>query len=314
MKTNSASVSLVSSPGALGFRSSFRWRRPISLSFHLHRVLLLCLLVLPVAGRSQCQLTYTTNGGVVAITGHSGPCTTVNILSTINGLPVTSIGDRAFAQDPTLTALVIPDSVTSIGDFAFSYCTNLTNVALGNGVADLGFHAFEGCNLTRINLPNSLTSLPAYAFYDCANLTEVTVGTNVTRVESHTFGQCVKLTHVFFRGNAPGISKIAFDPDTTAVAYYLPGTVGWEYPLPGPATALWNPQVRTDATLGIRTNRVGFTITGTANIPLVVEATTNLATGTWVALQALTLSNGSSYFSDAQWTNYRGRFYRIRSP
>jgi hypothetical protein len=27
-----------------------------------------------------------------------------------------------------------------------------------------------------------------------------------------------------------------------------------------------------------------------------------------------TLTGGTNYFSDPQWTNYLGRFYRIRSP
>jgi hypothetical protein len=31
-------------------------------------------------------------------------------------------------------------------------------------------------------------------------------------------------------------------------------------------------------------------------------------------LQTCKLTNGSIYFSDPQWTNYPGRFYRIRSP
>jgi hypothetical protein len=64
----------------------------------------------------------------------------------------------------------------------------------------------------------------------------------------------------------------------------------------------------------VRTNRFGFTITGTANIPLVIEACTNLASATWVSLQSCTLTNGSLYFSDPDWTNCAARFYRIRSP
>ena len=63
----------------------------------------------------------------------------------------------------------------------------------------------------------------------------------------------------------------------------------------------------------MRTNRFGFTITGTTNIPIVVEASTNFRSG-WTALQSLNLTNGSFYFSDPQWTNYPRRFYRIRSP
>ena len=58
--------------------------------------------------------------------------------------------------------------------------------------------------------------------------------------------------------------------------------------------------------------RQGRTLT--ADIPIVVEACTNLATANWVALQSLNLTNGAFHFSDPNWTNYRARLYRIRSP
>ena len=56
------------------------------------------------------------------------------------------------------------------------------------------------------------------------------------------------------------------------------------------------------------------TITGTTNIPIVVEACTNLASPVWTPLTNVNLTNGLFYFSDAQWTNYPGRYYRISSP
>jgi len=56
------------------------------------------------------------------------------------------------------------------------------------------------------------------------------------------------------------------------------------------------------------------TITGTTNIPIVVEACTNLASPVWTPLQTVTLTNGLFYFSDPQWTNYSGRFYSIQMP
>jgi len=77
---------------------------------------------------------------------------------------------------------------------------------------------------------------------------------------------------------------------------------------------LWNPAPQSDGNLGVRQNRFGFNIAGTPNIPLVIEASTDLGAGVWVALQSSTLTNGLNYFSDAQWTNYPSRFYRIRSP
>jgi hypothetical protein len=69
-----------------------------------------------------------------------------------------------------------------------------------------------------------------------------------------------------------------------------------------------------NASFGVRQSSFGFNIGGTRDIPLVVEATTNLAPQSWVALQSCTLTNGLIYFNDAQWTNYPSRIYRIRSP
>ena len=69
-----------------------------------------------------------------------------------------------------------------------------------------------------------------------------------------------------------------------------------------------------DGSFGVSNNQFGFNVTGTANIPIVVEACTNLASPVWTVLRSLKLTNGSFYFSDPQWTNYSGRFYRISSP
>ena len=69
-----------------------------------------------------------------------------------------------------------------------------------------------------------------------------------------------------------------------------------------------------DGIFGVRTNQFGFNITGITNIPIAVEACTNLTSGNWTALQTYTPTNGAIYFSDPQWTNYPARFYRLRSP
>jgi hypothetical protein len=70
----------------------------------------------------------------------------------------------------------------------------------------------------------------------------------------------------------------AFLADTNATVYYLPGTIGWVGPLWGFATKLWNPRAQTsDANFGLRQKRFGFNIGGTPDIPLLIEASTNLA-------------------------------------
>ena len=69
-----------------------------------------------------------------------------------------------------------------------------------------------------------------------------------------------------------------------------------------------------DPRFGVQNQLFGFPITGTSNDTLVVEASVDLARPNWIPLTTITLSSGSSYFSDPQWTNYPVRFYRLRSP
>src|SRR5690242_2749344 len=86
----------------------------------------------------QAQLTYTTNNGAITITGYfTAAGLDVVIPASIDGYPVTSIGDGAF-QGSSLTSVTIPNSVTNIGDNAFSECTGLTSVTIPNSVTSIG--------------------------------------------------------------------------------------------------------------------------------------------------------------------------------
>ena len=78
---------------------------------------------------------------------------------------------------------------------------------------------------------------------------------------------------------------------------------------------LWDPLIQASgASFGVQSNQFGLNITGTSNIPIVVEACTNLASPVWIPLQALTLTNGLCYFSEPWQTNTPGRYYRISPP
>jgi hypothetical protein len=75
--------------------------------------LVLFLLALPPAVQAG-DYTYTTNSGTIAITGNSGPGGAVIIPSTIDGLPVTSIGVNAFRYCRSLAGVTIGTNVTTI--------------------------------------------------------------------------------------------------------------------------------------------------------------------------------------------------------
>ena len=49
---------------------------------------------------------------------------------------------------------------------------------------------------------------------------------------------------LYFKGNAPTLGLGVFDPDTTAIVYYLPETTGWGPTFGGLLAVPWNPQAQ----------------------------------------------------------------------
>ncbi|MGA2750468.1 MAG: leucine-rich repeat domain-containing protein [Verrucomicrobiota bacterium] len=230
---------------------------------------------------------------------------------------VTSIAEDAFSTCTTLTNVTIPGSVTNIEEYAF-FGTGLTNVAIPNGVTSIGADAFQECyGLTHVSIAGSVTNIGQGAFYYCFGLASVTIGNGLTSIGQSAFFCCTHLTAIWFAGNAPACGWWAFSGDTNATAYYLPGTTGWSSfsVNTGVSTVLWNPLIQVGGSnFGVQGNQFGFNITGTTNIPIVVEACTDLVNPVWVPLQTNALTNGSFYFSEPLQTNSPGRFYRISSP
>jgi hypothetical protein len=267
---------------------------------------------------------------------------------------VTSIGPGAFYICYGLTRVSLPNSVTSIGDLAFNFCTSLNSVTIPNSTTHIGDEAFFGCasliaitvdalnpvyssvdgvlfNKTRTTLiqcpggktgsykiPDSVTSILAEAFGYCRGLTTVTVPGSVTSIGNYAFDNSFHLSGIYFQGNAPSVGSVVFILDNNATVYYLPGTTGWGATFGGRPTAPWylpNPVILDfGPSFGVQTNHFGFIISWATNVPVVVEASNNLANPNWSPLATNTLTSGSSYFSDLQWTNYPARFYRLRSP
>ena len=184
-------------------------------------IVVLFMLALPAV--VQAQFDYTTANGAITIISYTGPGGAVNIPGTIIGLPVTSIGDGAFAYCTSLTSVTIPNSVTSIGTEAFYSCTSLTAITVDafNSV----YSSVDGVLFNRsqttlfqcpggkagcYTIPNSVTSIGDDAFcclhqpdqrhdpqqrhqhrglgvHDCTSLTSVTIPNSVTSIGDDAF-------------------------------------------------------------------------------------------------------------------------------
>jgi hypothetical protein len=220
-----------------------------------------------------------------------------------------------FEDCESLTTVTIGNGVTSIGDTAFLFCISLTSVTIPNTVTNIGDSAFLDCrSLSGVTIPGGVTSIGEWAFYNCRSLASVTIPNSVTSIADYALSGCTNLTGVYFLGNAPSLGGTnVLRGATNTTIYYLPGMTGWPTPSWGVPEVLWNPQVQTSgATFGIRTNQFGFTITGSSGLVIVVEACTDPGNPIWLPVSTNTLTGGSAYFSDPQWTSYPGRFYRLR--
>ncbi|MDR0569336.1 MAG: leucine-rich repeat domain-containing protein [Spirochaetaceae bacterium] len=176
---------------------------------------------------------YTARGKTAIIARYTGKGDRVEIPETINGLPVTAIGDYAFLLSGNLTSVAIPNSVTAIGEGAFSGCLRLTGITIPKSVAKIGLIVFFGCaNLTNITvdgqnaayagsngilfdkqmrtllqypsgksgssytIPRSVVAVGDGAFIECSNLKSVIMPNSVVSVGELAFFGCVNLKSV----------------------------------------------------------------------------------------------------------------------
>jgi hypothetical protein len=170
---------------------------------------------------SDHNFAVNVNNNTAAIAGYLGSNSDITIPAMIDGIPVTKIGDRAFAYS-SLTNVTIPNSVTTIGASAFEFCGALTNVTIPASVTKIGVGALACPNLTNITvqvgnplyssvngvlfyenqttiaqcpagfegnytIPNSVTNIGDEAFYDCFRLTSVAIPNSVTTIGDSAF-------------------------------------------------------------------------------------------------------------------------------
>ena len=194
-----------------------------SISLLLTVMMIITAVPMTASAATYDDLTYKINNGEVTITDCDQSISgDVVIPDTIEGYPVTSIGDYAFAWCYSIESITIPDSVTSIGERAFHNCDSLTSVTIGDSVTSIGGYAFSSCDsLTSITIPDSVTSIGYAAFSDCTSLTSITVDENNAYYSSDKYG-------------------VLFNKNKTELIQYPIGNDRTEYTIPASVTTIGN--------------------------------------------------------------------------
>lgn len=164
------------------------------------------------AEESLQYLEYKITNGEVTITDCDTSAREIVVPNTIEGYPVTKIGDMAFFGCSGLASITISDSVKSIGYSAFYNCTSLTAVDIPRNVTSIGDSAFSQCTaLTKVDIPYGVTSIGGSVFANCTSLTAVDIPHSVTSVGDSAFYNCTALTEVHLPYSVKSIGESAFN-------------------------------------------------------------------------------------------------------
>lgn len=158
------------------------------------------------------------NDGSVTITKYNGTDERVAIPSTIDGAPVSAVGESAFRENKTVKKVVIPDGVRYIGTYAFLNCSSLEEVTVPSSVKSVGLTVLGGTKwlesrteefvtigdgvLIKINSKSRDITVPdgikyiSNVFYYIGTVENITIPSSVWGIGELAFTVCIRLNTI----------------------------------------------------------------------------------------------------------------------
>jgi len=137
---------------------------------------------------------------------------TIPSVVTYNGkeIPVTAIGEDAFAYHKKLLKVILPPTIERIEYGAF-YGSGITEMKLPVNLKELGIAAFSGCVFKEIELPSGISCIPTRLFENCKSLETVTLLGKITSIGGGAFRGCSSLKTFSIPESCVEIGSSAFD-------------------------------------------------------------------------------------------------------
>ncbi|MGM9640328.1 MAG: leucine-rich repeat domain-containing protein [Faecousia sp.] len=157
---------------------------------------------------------------------------------------MTAIGNAAFAQNKTLTKVILPSTLTVIGDKAFYNCWMLTQAAIPEGTVSIGDDAFNFCrSLLAVVIPDSVASIGKEAFARCDLLQSVSIGKGLKNLGDGAFfcdGALAAFT-VHPENTVFSVAdQVLFSNRQTKLVHYPNRRQGASYMVPASVTSIGN--------------------------------------------------------------------------
>ena len=106
--------------------------------------------------------------GELVMTDYYGKDINIVIPDTVSDLPLKHIYDGAFAGNPNIRSVVLPETLETLGASVFKDCTALRHVDLPRGLESIGKRLFQGCSeLDYVTIPNTVDNVGDFIFIGC---------------------------------------------------------------------------------------------------------------------------------------------------
>ena len=176
-----------------------------------------------VEATGATDYTYTVTNGQAQITGYTGAGGDIVIPSSLDGVPVTSIGDNAFYSCTGITSISLPSTLTSIGAYAFKGCKYLVSMNIPQNITSIGEGAFYNCYVLEghITIPEGTTDITK-TFMGCKKLSGISLPSTLTSIGNSAIRGCMSLESIIIPQGVTSIGDSAFYEDNALTSINLP--------------------------------------------------------------------------------------------
>lgn len=179
-------------------------------------ITILVLLASMTFGQQSVFQWVTNSGGTITLTN----CLATNsivIPDTIEGLPVTVLGDNLFQNSSSfeitggtnvqhigygafqncelLSSVIYFPNLLTLGESAYKNSNSSSTFTFNEGLISIGKECFYNCINTGFNdFPSTLMLIGDSAFYNCSSMFSITIPDGIINLEDNTFIGCTLVT------------------------------------------------------------------------------------------------------------------------
>lgn len=137
----------------------------------------------------------------------------------ISGITNSTIPIAAFANNATLSTVILPEGLTIIPSEAFKN-SRIQSITIPSKVNTIGDYVFQNCiSLTSIILPQDITSIGTYAFENCTSLSSISI-CSIISYGAYSFDGCTALEKVIYTRDLCDWCSQTFTSLTSNPLYY----------------------------------------------------------------------------------------------